>query len=271
LRIAGANQGIGLETAKAIAGATSGRPHHVIIGSRDLSSGEAAASAINAAGGPGSASAVQLDVTEDASIRAAAAHVKETFGRLDALVNNAGILTLAEREGGSLVAALRKGWEVNLLGAAAATEAFLPLMLQPAPAGLGEARLVFVGSSMGSLVGASDPSSWYYKSVMGPSPTEYRVTKAGLNMLMIEYHKMLGTDDLRGGVPDGNRKIKVWTADPGPNVTRFSGRGDEFIRKARESGLPGPEVGAKVVAGCVLGASDGLEGKMVGAYGVSPW
>ncbi len=190
-------RGIGLETAKVLARATSrdGRAYHVIIGSRTLAKGEAAAAAVRAGdSGSRSASAVQLDVTDSASIAAAAATVAASFGRLDVLVNNTGVLATAETEGGSLVAALRRTLDVNLIGAAAVTEAFLPLLLAD---GTADPRLVFVGSSMGSLAGASDPSSRYYRSVLGPSPLEYRVSKAGLNMLMVEYYKKLGTGEGR--------------------------------------------------------------------------
>lgn len=241
-----------------------GRAYHVIIGSRTLAKGEAAAAAVRAGdSGSRSASAVQLDVTDSASIAAAAATVAASFGRLDVLVNNTGVLATAETEGGSLVAALRRTLDVNLIGAAAVTEAFLPLLLAD---GTADPRLVFVGSSMGSLAGASDPSSRYYRSVLGPSPLEYRVSKAGLNMLMVEYYKKLGTGE---GDSDNKTRVRVWTADPGPNATSFAG--EQARQLAMQHGIQGAEGGANVVASCVLGERDGQEGKMVGAYGTSPW
>lgn len=80
--VTGANQGVGLQLTKELvaAGVT------VLLGSRDLAKGEAAAKKI----GPG-AIALQLDVTDAASIADAAARIRETFGRLDLLVNNAAI------------------------------------------------------------------------------------------------------------------------------------------------------------------------------------
>lgn len=144
------------------------------MGSRDFAKGETAAAAINAAGGDGSAEAIQLDVTDPSSIAAAAAKVQADHGRLDALVNNAGTLS---QDPGGVATALRADLEVNVLGAAAVTEAFLPLLLATR-----DPRLVFVSSSMGSLTGASDPESRYYRSVLGTSPLEYRVSKAALNV-----------------------------------------------------------------------------------------
>ena len=80
--ITGANKGIGLTIAKNLAkhGLT------VLVGSRDLANGETAAQGID-----GDAHAIQLDVTDQASITAAADRVREEFGRLDVLINNAGI------------------------------------------------------------------------------------------------------------------------------------------------------------------------------------
>lgn len=234
------------------------------MGSRDLARGEKAAAAINAiGGGSGSAEAIQLDVTDASSVAGAAAKVRSDHGRLDALVNNAG--TLARDPSGSVTAALRADLEVNVLGAAAVTEAFLPLLLlAPAP------RLVFVSSSMGSLAGAADPTSRYYRSVSGTSPLEYRVSKAALNMLMLEHWKRYGAEP-RVAV-DGvgvDTKIRVWSADPGANATDFMGEGKAETARAR--GIQGPEEGAKVLVGCVVGERDGEEGRVVGAYGVGPW
>lgn len=158
------------------------------MGSRDFAKGEKAAATINNTipsggggdGASGSAEAIQLDVTDPSSIAAAAAKVQADHGRLDALVNNAGTLS---QDPGGVATALRADLEVNVLGAAAVTEAFLPLLLLASGAGQQrDPRLVFVSSSMGSLTGASDPESRYYRSVLGTSPLEYRVSKAALNV-----------------------------------------------------------------------------------------
>ncbi|KAG6356920.1 hypothetical protein INS49_014795 [Diaporthe citri] len=269
--ITGANQGLGFEAAKALATSRrgpNGEAYHVLVGSRDLAKGETAAAAINAigAGTGGSAEAIQLDVTDASSIAAAAGKVRTGHGRLDALVNNAGTLS---QDPAGVAAALRADLEVNVLGAAAVTEAFLPLLLAPKAAGA-DPRLVFVSSSMGSLTGAADPSSRYYRSVLGTSPLEYRVSKAALNMLMLEYWKRYGAEPRVAvdGVGVGT-KVRVWSADPGANATDFMGEGKAEL--ARSRGIQGPEEGAKVLVGCVVGERDGEEGRVVGAYGVGPW
>src|SRR5712675_2408634 len=91
--ITGANQGIGLQIAKdlAVHGFT------VLVGSRNLERGEAAARTID-----GDARALQLDVTDQASITTAATHVRGEFGRLDVLVNNAAISNTSKLPGQSV-------------------------------------------------------------------------------------------------------------------------------------------------------------------------
>src|SRR5580704_5946846 len=80
--VTGANQGIGLQIAKDLAA----HGFTVLVGSRNLERGEAAAKEI----GP-DARALQLDVTDQASIAAAAERIRKELGRLDVLVNNAAI------------------------------------------------------------------------------------------------------------------------------------------------------------------------------------
>ncbi|KAG8159424.1 hypothetical protein KVR01_011085 [Diaporthe batatas] len=261
--ITGANQGLGFETAKALAisrRGPKGETYHVFVGSRDLMKGESAAMAIRSAGG--SAQAIQLDVTDPPSIAAAADRVRADHGRLDILINNAGTLS----DAGGVVAALRTDLEVNVVGAAAVTEAFLPLLLaQPT-----DPRLVFVSSSMGSLTEAADPSSRYYRSVLGTSPLEYRVSKAALNMLMLEYWKRYGAEPrVHVGGVGFETKIRVWSADPGANATNFMGAGKAELARAR--GIQGPEKGAEIIVGCVVGERDGEEGRVVGTYGLGLW
>src|SRR5581483_9435405 len=143
--VTGANKGIGLQIAKDLAanGLT------VLVGSRDLERGRSAAESVGA-----NARAVQLDVTNQASIAAAAERIRTELGRLDVLVNNAGI-GHAGKPGRSLkeiadsgrpsVASLdevRAVFETNVFGVIAVTQAMLPL-LRAAPA----ARIVNVSSA----------------------------------------------------------------------------------------------------------------------------
>lgn len=155
--ITGANKGIG----HAIASELAARGFTVLVGARDATRGEAAVKRI-----AGDARASALDVTCADSIAAAAARIRRELGRLDVLVNNAGIAaggaarkaTLADiRRGGAPSAAsldeVRAVFETNVFGVIAVTQAMLPL-LREGPAG----RIVNVTSRIGSLTAITDPA-----------------------------------------------------------------------------------------------------------------
>jgi NAD(P)-dependent dehydrogenase (short-subunit alcohol dehydrogenase family) len=147
--VTGANQGMGKRVAKELVsdGAT------VFLGARDLGRGEKAAADI----GDG-AIALQLDVTDSASVARAAERIREEAGRLDLLVNNAAISTtrtdmrdMAElrASGQPSVASLdevRAVWDVNVFGVLAVYQAMLPLLRASS-----DARIVNVTSAQGSL------------------------------------------------------------------------------------------------------------------------
>lgn len=177
--VTGANQGVGFQVAKELAanGLT------VLVGSRKLERGQAAAREI----GP-DAVALQLDVTNQASIAAAAEHIREKFGRLDLLVNNAAIsntkkgsLSLQEYRKISLASnvsldEVRAVWETNVFGVLAVYQAMLPL-LRKSP----DARIVNVSSGVGSLAMNANPAGPYHKS-FGPV---YPASKTALNAMTL--------------------------------------------------------------------------------------
>src|SRR5215475_3647089 len=155
--VTGANQGIGLQIAKELAR----RGFTVLVGSRNLEHGEAAAKTID-----GDARAVQLDVTDETSIAAAAQRIRKELGRLDVLVNNAAISNTSKRPGETVAEyakstrasnvsldEVRAVWETNVFGVLAVYQAMLPL-LREAP----EARIVNVSSGVGSLTSNADPA-----------------------------------------------------------------------------------------------------------------
>jgi NAD(P)-dependent dehydrogenase (short-subunit alcohol dehydrogenase family) len=177
--VTGANQGVGLQVATELVanGLT------VLVGSRDLERGEAAARDI----GPG-AVAVQLDVTDGASIAAAAERIRQETGRLDLLVNNAAISNTAR---GSLspgeyaqsrypstvsLGEVRAVWETNVFGVLAVYQAMLPLLRESA-----DARIVNVSSGVGSLTANADPA-YPYHAMFGPV---YPASKAALNAMTL--------------------------------------------------------------------------------------
>ncbi|KAF7978665.1 hypothetical protein HWV62_45192 [Athelia sp. TMB] len=252
--ITGANAGVGFEAAKNLL--LSSSAYHILIGSRDLAKGAATAESLSSASSiKGTATPLQIDVTDDASVDAAVAHVQATYGRLDVLVNNAGTTGIASNPAAALNptvattrAALKEILAVNVYGAVSTTEAFLPL-LRKSTAG---ARLVFVSSSLGSISQAADPTSKYYN----PRGGEYRASKAALNMLMVQYVAKLGGEG-----------VKVFGADPGLNATNLTGDAESL----RKRGAVEPSVGGERIATVIKGERDADVGRVCGEYGVSPW
>jgi NAD(P)-dependent dehydrogenase (short-subunit alcohol dehydrogenase family) len=178
--VTGANKGIGLQIAKDLAA----RGFTVLVGSRHLEHGETAAKSVGA-----DARALELDVTDQASIAAAAERIRNELGRLDVLVNNAGVshagkpgrpLQEIAKSGRPSVASLdevRAVFETNVFGIIAVTQAMLPL-LREAPA----ARIVNVSSSGGSLTLNSDPTN-PHRAMFGT----YSSSKAALNAITIAF------------------------------------------------------------------------------------
>ncbi len=139
--VTGANKGIGLEIARGLgkAGAT------VLLGARNAQAGEAAVATLRGEGLD--AHFQRIDVTDEASVRAAADHIATDWGRLDILVNNAAVSL--ERDvlpSGSDLGIMRQTYEANVFGLVAVTQAMLPL-LRKAPAG----RIVNMSTGLASL------------------------------------------------------------------------------------------------------------------------
>lgn len=196
--ITGANKGIGLEIARQLGRADIA----VLIGARDGERGQAAAAALRKEGLD--AHALALDVTDETSVRDAAASIAAEHGRLDILVNNAGISDARDGppSSGSLDSA-RRLLETNFLGPLAVTQAMLPL-LRKSPG----ARIVNVSSSLGSLTQNGDASSEYYHARL----IGYNASKAALNMLTVQL-----AEELRGS------GIVVNSACPGYVKTDLNG------------------------------------------------
>ncbi len=189
--VTGANQGVGFQVAKELVanGVT------VFVGSRNLERGEAAAQKI----GPG-AVALQLDVTDAASIAAAAERIRTEIGHLDLLVNNAAISKTTERSLGSPEYAasskasnasldeIRTVWETNVFGVLAVYQAMLPLLRKSS-----DARIVNVSSGVGSLTTNADPA-FPYHSIFGPI---YPASKAALNAITLAIMVELESTDIK--------------------------------------------------------------------------
>lgn len=205
--VTGANKGIGLAIAKQLLE----RGFTVLLGVRDLGRGEAAAKRLG-----GEAHAVQLDVTSADSIAAAAEHIRAEYGRLDVLINNAGIARMANGGESSLedirrrgapttasVAEVRAVFETNVFGVIAVTQAMLPL-LRESPAG----RIVNLSSGLGSLSSITAPD-WPGRGIGGVA---YGPSKSALNAVTVAFAQEL----------EGTR-IKVNAACPGFTATDLNG------------------------------------------------
>ncbi|KAF2649116.1 short chain dehydrogenase [Lophiostoma macrostomum CBS 122681] len=173
-----ANQGIGLATAKALA---RDHGHHVIIGSRNADAGNKAAEEIRVAGH--SASSVQLDLASDDSIAAAVKTVEKEFGKLDVLINNAGILIDTKTDLWTTTRDLyTQTLTTNVIGTACVTDALLPLLRKSS-----RPNLVFVSSRMGSLHQATVKDTPFY-------PVDYKAydaSKAAFNILALNYARIV--------------------------------------------------------------------------------
>jgi len=160
--VSGGNRGIGFEICRQLAR----RRYRVILGARDAAEGKAAAAALCAEGL--FVECQRLDVTRDAGVRACVARVLERHGRIDVLVNNAGVLIdpHGSRVLDSELATYRKTLEVNFFGALRLAQAVAPAMKKAR-----YGRIVNMSSGLGQL------------RDMGTGTPAYRVSKAALNVL----------------------------------------------------------------------------------------
>ncbi|HEX2133278.1 MAG TPA: SDR family oxidoreductase [Actinophytocola sp.] len=243
--VTGANKGIGRAVAEGLAalGMT------VLVGARDAKRGEEAVAVLRAAGGD--AHAVPLDVTDPATVGAAATLVGERFGYLDVLVNNAGITgsgqvapedALDQVPSGVDLDMVRAVFETNVFGVIAVTNAVLPLLRRsPAP------RIVNVSSHAASLAVAADPDG-----VLAALPTSaaYTPSKTALNALTVQYANELRKDG-----------FLVNAAAPGYVDTESNDH----------HGFLTPAQGAAVVVRLATLAADGPTGGFFGAEGPVPW
>jgi NAD(P)-dependent dehydrogenase (short-subunit alcohol dehydrogenase family) len=163
--ITGANKGIGFETARQLLELG----HVVYLGARDVERGEKAAATLGAR-------FVQLDVTDDASVRDALAAIGSEEGRLDVLVHNAGILANEALDG----PAAREAFDVNAVGIVRVTEAALPLLRASS-----NPTVVTVSSSMGSFWAVTNPD----RPEFGLPLALYAASKAAATMLTVQYAK----------------------------------------------------------------------------------
>ena len=233
--VTGANKGIGLEIARGLAAAGL----QVVLGCRDPGRGQAAAEAVSAEGRP--VGFLTLDVADDASIAAAMATLDERYGRLDVLVNNAGVSLDRQTGAKGLRAVMSATYDVNVFGLACMIEASLPLLTRSA-----RPRIVNLSSGLGSLTQASDPAYEFAPFKF----TAYNSSKAAVTMLTILFAAKLRESG-----------IKVNAADPGFCMTDINdGHGERTA-----------EQGAAVAIRLAMLDDDGPTGGFFDHRGTVPW
>lgn len=243
--ISGANQGIGLATATRLA-----REHgyQVIMGSRNADNGLKAAKELQSEGL--SVDSVQLDISSDDSIANAARYIDEKYGKLDVLINNAGILldTGARSEVTSGLS-LRQLWDLtlstNVTGTACLTEAMIPLLRKSSQ----RPRVIFVSSRMASLAESLNPNTLYYKI----DYKMYDSSKVAVNMLVSNYARILGEE----------MKARVNAVCPGLVQTHLT----NYIAYGGK-----PEDGAqRILELATVGDDDETTGTFSDSNGAIPW
>ncbi|MEV6690081.1 SDR family NAD(P)-dependent oxidoreductase [Micromonospora sp. NPDC051196] len=223
--VTGANKGIGFETARQLLELG----HIVYVGARDIERGKAAAAALGAP-------FVQLDVTDDASVSDALATIDSTEGRLDVLINNAGILGAGEIDGPKAL----QVFDTNAVGIVRVTEAALPLLKKSS-----NPTVVNVSSSMGSFWAVNNPE----RPEFGIPLALYAASKSAATMLTVQYAKLY---------PD----IKFNALEPGTTATDMTA--------ALGIGRP-VEESAKTVVRLATLDKDGPTGTFTDEHGELGW
>ncbi|GAB3964464.1 SDR family NAD(P)-dependent oxidoreductase [Spirosoma terrae] len=225
--ITGANKSIGFETARQLLQ----KGYYVYVGSRTLTNGLQAVEKLKA-DGLTNVAAIQLDVSDQASVEAARAEIGAKTNVLDVLINNAGISGgLPQTATTASIDTFKLVFETNLFGVVRVTQAFIDLLKNST-----EPRIVNVSSSMASLTLNSDPT-WPYYNHKG---AVYLPSKTALNMYTLNL-----AYELR------NTSFKVNAVDPGFIATDFNNhRGTGTVEEA----------GQRIVKYAVVGA-DGPTGR----------
>ena len=230
--ITGANKGLGFETARRLIGVG----HTVYLGSRDLERGRRAAERLGAR-------TVQLDVTDDVSVTAAAKAI-EAGGGLDVLINNAGI-EVRDPDNHVIGAAdvtadqMRQVFETNVFGTVRVTHAVLPLLRRsPAPV------IVNVSSGLASLAHVADAGTpaYAYPGVAYPA------SKTAVNMITLQYAKAFPA-------------MRINAVEPGFTKTDLNGN----------TGVQTVEQGAEIIVRMAQVGPDGPTGGYFDAAGPLPW
>lgn len=201
--ITGANKGLGLEMSRQLG-------QHglkILIAGRNLEAAQKAADKLQNEGVD--AEAIALDVGDSNQIQSVVKEIDEQFGKLDVLINNAGIFLdgdwLTSNASSISVDIIRQTFNINFFALVELTQALLPLILKSS-----SGRIVNMSSIEGSLALHADPNSPIYDS----KPFAYNASKAAVNSFTIHL-----AHELR------NTPVKVNSAHPGWVKTELGGEG----------------------------------------------
>ncbi|KAH8693052.1 short chain dehydrogenase/reductase family protein [Talaromyces proteolyticus] len=227
--VTGANQGLGYSVIK-VAGQRWPQNTYLLC-SRNLEAGKQAIEKLQRSGVSAKIDLIQLDVTDDDQIAAAAKYVESTYGKLDVLVNNAGILRIPPTDISDLKGTRQTYNEllnIHIASVAVVTNAFIPLLYESS-----DPKVINVSSGLGSMQNALTQK-------MGRHPP-YGASKIGMNGLTV--HLQVAQNDRikaeqNGDIPTSEYpRIRYYTCAPGPLKTAFNGfRGPKL-----------PDAGAEVI------------------------
>ncbi|RDW78025.1 hypothetical protein BP5796_05877 [Coleophoma crateriformis] len=216
--ITGASEGIGLQVARTLSTPSLHPSYHVIIGSLTTEAGENAVTLLLKEDPTRSLSTVQIDVTSDASIQEAAAWLLSNFGRVDILINNAGVLLDGLNQSTTSRSLFQRTFEVNLFGAAAVTESLTPLLAASTKA---HPKIIFMTSRLGSLAAKASPDD----PAAARFFPHYRSSKCALNMVMLHYASVFG-----------EKGWAVYGCDPGITNTDLTREQNDVRKQSVEDG-----------------------------------
>ncbi len=235
--VTGATRGVGLELSRRLVLAG----HTVFLGARNLGQGREVAEVIGAR-------AISIDVTDDSSVEAAVAGIREESGALDVLVNNAGISGRQRPVAETDVEDLETVLATNIVGATRVLVACTPLLeASAAPV------VVNVSSAVGSLTLNAQPEAIW-------SIVAYPISKAALNMLTIQYARAFP-------------RWRVNSVTPGLTLTEFTGRPMDSvdIEAFRRVGGRTVDEAVEVLVTMATIGPDGPTGTYIGNDGPIPW
>ena len=215
---------------------------------RSLPKIEAAIAELTSAGQPKTSfTPLQLDVTDEASIRNAAAAVASKFGHIDVLFNNAGISVTD----GPLAEKFQHTFATNVIGPVLVSDAFKPLLLKAE-----KPKSIYVTSSTGSLGMMVDPKSRYRSAVL--ADPAYRSSKAALNMIAMHDQ-----------VDNENTNISVYAICPGFVVSNL--RGTSAEQRNPRGTAEDPKTSAELVLSILRGEREADKACMIGRTEAHPW